>query len=52
MTSHQLEQLKDKIPETKKLIEDREAERERKKDKMLEEKKRIDVEPARNALSK
>jgi hypothetical protein len=52
MTVHQLEQLKDKVPEVRKLLEDREAERERKKEHMMEEKKRIDVEPARNALNK
>lgn len=48
MSNQQLEQLKDSIPEVNEILAFRQAERERKREIMKEEKKRIDVEPARN----
>jgi hypothetical protein len=49
MADHQLEQLKDCIPEVQDLLKQRQEEQKRKKEQMAEEKKRISVEPAKFA---
>ena len=48
MTNHQLEQLKEHIPEVCEILTVRGEETKRKKELQLEDKKRIDVGPTRN----
>ncbi|CAI2386316.1 unnamed protein product [Moneuplotes crassus] len=47
----QLEQIKTIIPEAKQVLQEKYEDKERKKEQMLEEKKRIDAEPASKAFN-
>ncbi|CAI2386351.1 unnamed protein product [Moneuplotes crassus] len=47
----QLEQIKTIIPEAKQVLKEKVDQKDRKKEQIMEEKKRIDVEPAKNAFS-
>ena len=49
LSTPQLEQLKDTLPEVKEILALRQAERDRRREILMEDKKRLDVEPARGA---